>query len=329
MSVLVRDSEGRTTSRYPLPVSGEFEIEYVHSYYQAPAVEHFVAEEDGSFELFGVSSPSEAVLDYYELEGRKEKWDDLLRLLPGGPQSFETLPLIATEKGRRTLVVSGERIPLYEEGGLRRVTIQLEEDALSTELRELLEEWAQELTPMARIDGIDPDRAEKPLKAVLEAQTKKWGAPLLNYLIYARRPSIFRGARGMWSELDSSGLVDPKLVALINRRIATLNGCVFWQDINAAVGSELGVSEEKILALDEYAASPLYDEKERVALEYADAITLSNRDVSDELFSRVRRFFDDALVELTAVTAWENSSSKFNRALRVVSQGLWKRDKSK
>jgi hypothetical protein len=80
---------------------------------------------------------------------------------------------------------------------------------------------------MARIDGIDPDRAEKPLKAVLEAQTKKWGAPLLNYLIYARRPSIFRGARGMWSELDSSGLVDPKLVALINRRIATLNGCVF------------------------------------------------------------------------------------------------------
>jgi alkylhydroperoxidase family enzyme len=93
------------------------------------------------------------------------------------------------------------------------------------------------------------------------------------------------------------------------------------------VGSELGVSEEKILALDEYAASTLYDEKERVALEYADAITLSDRDVSDELFSRLRRFFDDeALVELTAIIAWENSSSKFNRALRVPSQGLWKRE---
>ena len=96
------------------------------------------------------------------------------------------------------------------------------------------------------------------------------------------------------------------------------------------MGSELGVSEAKILALDEYAASPLYDEKERVALEYADAITLSDRDVSDELFARLRRFFnDDALVELTAVIAWENSSSKFNRALRVPSQGLWKRDRSK
>jgi hypothetical protein len=39
----------------------------------------------------------------------------------------------------------------------------------------------------------------------------------------------------------------------------------------------------------------------------------------------LRRFFDeDALVELTAAIAWENSSSKFNRALRVPSQRLWK-----
>jgi alkylhydroperoxidase family enzyme len=78
--------------------------------------------------------------------------------------------------------------------------------------------------------------------------------------------------------------------------------------------------------LPEYASSPLYDEAERAALAYADAITLSDRDVDDELFARVRRFYgDDALVELTAIVAWENASSKFNRALRVPSQGLWKR----
>jgi len=92
------------------------------------------------------------------------------------------------------------------------------------------------------------------------------------------------------------------------------------------VGSRLGVSEEKILALGDYATSPLYTEAERVALEYADAITLSDRDVDDDLFARVRRFYDDdAVVELTEVIAWENASSKFNRALRIPSQGLWKR----
>ncbi len=92
------------------------------------------------------------------------------------------------------------------------------------------------------------------------------------------------------------------------------------------MSSELGVADEKILALEDYADSPLYDEKEKTALEYADAITLSDRDIDDELFARVKGFFDDdALVELTATIAWENSSSKFNRALRVPSQELWVR----
>jgi len=91
------------------------------------------------------------------------------------------------------------------------------------------------------------------------------------------------------------------------------------------VSSQLGVSNEKIIALPEYATSPLYDDAERVALEYADCMTITGRDVSDDLFVRLRATYDDdAIVELTAVIAWENSSSKFNRALRVPSQGLWK-----
>lgn len=77
--------------------------------------------------------------------------------------------------------------------------------------------------------------------------------------------------------------------------------------------------------MHDYASSPLYDEKERVALEYADSMTITGREVSDELFARLRGFFsEDEIVELTAIIAWENSSSKFNRALRVPSQKLWK-----
>lgn len=92
------------------------------------------------------------------------------------------------------------------------------------------------------------------------------------------------------------------------------------------MGSELGVTDEKINALPEYATSQLYIEAERVALEYADCMTITGREVSDELFARLRQFYnDDALVELTEIIAWENASSKFNRALRVPSQNLWKR----
>jgi hypothetical protein len=78
-----------------------------------------------------------------------------------------------------------------------------------------------------RIDGVNPDEAEGYVRQVFEAQRKKWGAPLLNHLLYARRPTIFRGVRAMWTGLDSSGLIDGKLAALVNRRVAALNGCEF------------------------------------------------------------------------------------------------------
>lgn len=87
----------------------------------------------------------------------------------------------------------------------------------------------------------------------------------------------------------------------------------------------MGISDEKLRTLDDYERSELFDNRERVALRYADAITLSDRDVDDALFAEVRSLFDDdAIVELTEIIAWENASSKFNRALRIPSQGLWK-----
>ena len=80
-----------------------------------------------------------------------------------------------------------------------------------------------------RIPGIDPNAEGLggEVARVFAAQTKRWGAPLKNHLLYARRPTIFRGARAMWGGLDASGLLDPALVALVNRRIAILNDCVF------------------------------------------------------------------------------------------------------
>lgn len=80
---------------------------------------------------------------------------------------------------------------------------------------------------MTRIPGVAPEQVDGPIKAVFAAQAKKWGTPLRNHLLYARRPTIFRGVRAMWTGLDASGLLDPKLVALINRGVAMINRCDF------------------------------------------------------------------------------------------------------
>ncbi|MGH8999002.1 MAG: hypothetical protein ACRDY7_06375 [Acidimicrobiia bacterium] len=80
---------------------------------------------------------------------------------------------------------------------------------------------------MTRLPGIDPSQADPPMRAVFEGQTDQWGAPLGPFLLYGRRPTILRAVRGMWSGLETSGLVDGRLRPLVNRRVAAVNGCEF------------------------------------------------------------------------------------------------------
>ena len=95
------------------------------------------------------------------------------------------------------------------------------------------------------------------------------------------------------------------------------------------MSSDLGVEEQKILQVCRYESSDLFSDREKVALRYADAITYSDQDVDDELFTDIRKHFsEDEIVELTTYIAWENCSSKFNRALRIESQELWSQKKS-
>ncbi|HWS52896.1 MAG TPA: hypothetical protein VN228_02110 [Pyrinomonadaceae bacterium] len=78
-----------------------------------------------------------------------------------------------------------------------------------------------------RIEGVRPEEADAYARRVFEAQAKKWGAPLVAHLVHARRPTIYRGVRAMWQGVADSGLIDPRLQALVNRRVAALNGCEF------------------------------------------------------------------------------------------------------
>jgi alkylhydroperoxidase family enzyme len=92
------------------------------------------------------------------------------------------------------------------------------------------------------------------------------------------------------------------------------------------VSSKLGVPTEKIEALPDHASSKLFSDAEKAALEYADAMTDTSRDVDDALFARLQRHYDDdTIAELTMIIAWENASARFNRAFRIPSQGFWKR----
>ncbi len=84
-----------------------------------------------------------------------------------------------------------------------------------------------------------------------------------------------------------------------------------------------GASEAKIADVTTALTSELFDENEKTALEYAEAITFTDRKVTEELFARVRAHFSEPqIVELTAAVALENFRSKFNVALGIEAQGF-------
>jgi hypothetical protein len=100
-----------------------FALEYRHSYYRRPARETFRVRGDG-FELVAISSPSEAVLDYYEIEGERVRRGGVWTLRLARPARFEQMALAATEVGRRTLVAGDRRVALY--GGDVHLTLGVE-----------------------------------------------------------------------------------------------------------------------------------------------------------------------------------------------------------
>ena len=79
-----------------------------------------------------------------------------------------------------------------------------------------------------RIPPVDLDTLPDDLRATLEEQRERHGAPLYPYLFYARNPAYFRAATAMWTALQQEAKRVPvTLRALLNRRVATWNGCEF------------------------------------------------------------------------------------------------------
>ena len=155
-------------------------------------------------------------------------------------------------------------------------------------------------------------------------QRRKYGEVLKAALLWARRPRLFMAVALLYGILDRrSSPLDPALRSLVTVRVSQLNGCAFCVDLNSATLMKRGVAPEKVEALGDWRDSPLFDARERDTLDYAEAMTLSDRRVEDTQIAALRRHFDDnTIVELTALIAFQNLSSKFNSALDVPSQGF-------
>ena len=89
------------------------------------------------------------------------------------------------------------------------------------------------------------------------------------------------------------------------------------------MGRKRGIAEDKLQAVADYATHPGYTEREREALAYAEMVTISPNDVTDEQFAELRRHFTPReIVEITAQAAFENFRARMNRSLRIEDDGF-------
>jgi len=161
-------------------------------------------------------------------------------------------------------------------------------------------------------------------RLVLALQRRKYGRELEPAQLWSKMPRAFLMLTLLYRALDrTASPIDAGLRALVQVRVSQINWCAFCVDLNGAAALERFVAPEKLAALREYESSPLYVERERAALAYAEGMTDPARGVGDELFARLRaQYTEQQILELTALIGFQNLSSKFNAALAVPAQGF-------
>ena len=165
------------------------------------------------------------------------------------------------------------------------------------------------------------------LRSFFWSQKRKYGAVLDPGLLWGRVPKIFAAVAILYGVLDrKSSPLDPVLRSLVTVRVSQINWCHFCVDINSATLANRAGSMEKVEQLADWQERAIFTDKERLALEYAEAVTYSDQQVTNELMERLKVVFDDdTIVELTGLIAFQNLSSKFNSALDVPAQGFCSR----
>ena len=162
------------------------------------------------------------------------------------------------------------------------------------------------------------------LKPFFWRQKRKYGQVLEPAVVWASVPKLFITVASLYGAIDrKKSPLAPELRSLITVRVSQINWCQFCVDINSALLIKRSGSEKKFLELENWRNSELFSDLEKSALDYAEKITYSDQHPDADCFSQLKKYFtDQIIVELTALIAFQNMSSKFNSALDIPPQGF-------
>jgi alkylhydroperoxidase family enzyme len=176
---------------------------------------------------------------------------------------------------------------------------------------------------MSRLPALEPSDAGLLTRATYAYSRRELGRVPEPLAVTAHHTGILAGYCALEFATERAKRVPVHLKALGEMKAAMQAGCEFCIDIGAFMLDRHGVPAEQVRALADHRSSDAFDDLERLVLDYAEGMTSTPVDVSDELVAALREHFDPGqLVELTAAIALENYRARFNWALGIGAQGF-------
>ncbi|MBV8930139.1 MAG: carboxymuconolactone decarboxylase family protein [Mycobacteriaceae bacterium] len=180
------------------------------------------------------------------------------------------------------------------------------------------------MTSTSRIDPVPPNRAPLWIRAIYRYAKRRFGEVPEPFAVTAHHPGLLVASGIHESALERASKKLPASVReLAVFWTARTIGCEWCVDFGSMVQRLDGLDVARLKDIDNYQTAPQYNDDERAAIGYADAITTDPHTVTDEQVADLRRRFGDAgVIELTYQIGVENMRARVNTALGITEQGF-------
>jgi AhpD family alkylhydroperoxidase len=114
--------------------------------------------------------------------------------------------------------------------------------------------------------------------------------------------------------------IDQKLLHLLYYRASQINGCAMCLDIHFKDAIHCGETHQRLHGVIAWRETPYFDEKERAALAFTEAVTNANQqDISDDIYDAMTAHFTtEEIATLTLAIATVNTWNRINKTFRTV-----------
>jgi AhpD family alkylhydroperoxidase len=180
------------------------------------------------------------------------------------------------------------------------------------------------MTPKTRIEPLPPKHAGLLTRAMYRVAKRRYGQVPEPLAVVAHHRKLLVTSAVHESLTDWASKTLPVSVRqLVVLWTARKIGCSWCVDFGSMLQRLDGLDTERLQHIDSYATSPAYNDDERAAIAYADAMTIDPHTVTDEQVADLRsRFGDAGVIELTYQIGLENMRARVNATLGITEQGF-------